>query len=320
MAATTTTQIPAGVQAFYDRNLLERATPELVHDKYGQMRNIPKGGSDSIKFRRYNGLTAATTPLTEGVTPSGSQLSITDVTATVAQYGDFVTITDTVNLTVEDNVITEATDVLGEQAGDTVDQVYRDVLNAGTNVFYAGSIDTTTIDTRVEVASAPLAKDLDACITALKGQKAKKFTSMIQGSNKINTYPIRPAFMAITHTDKVEELEALTGWKSVEEYASQSEVDLCEAGAYKSIRFVETTNAKVFTGAGAAGVDVYSTLILGKNAYGVVGIKGNRNIQTIVKPLGSGDDPLNQRATVGWKVWATAKILNDAFMIRYESA
>lgn len=320
MAVTGYAQIPAGVAAFYDRNMLERSTPALVHDKYGQSRPIPKGNSKAIKFRKYNALAVATTPLTEGVTPAGKQLSITDVTATLSQYGDFVTVSDVVSMTVEDPVITEATDVLGEQAGETLDTVYRDILNAGTNVIYAGAIDTATIDTRVEVASKPLAKDLDLVIKTLKGQNAKRFTEMIQGSAKTNTYPIRPAFMGITHTDKVSDLEGVTGYKDVSEYASQGQVDPNEAGAYKSIRFLETTNAKIFTGEGAASVDVYSTLVLGKNAYGVVGLRGQRNIETIVKPLGSGDDPLNQRATVGWKAMATAKILNDAFMVRYESA
>ena len=315
MATTTTTQIPAGVQAFYDRNLLERAVPSLVHDGFGQTRTIPKGSSKSIKFRKYSALPVASTPLTEGVTPSGSQLSVSDITATVAQYGDFVTLSDMVSMTVEDLIVTEATEVLGEQAGLTLDTVYRDIINAGTSVHYANSVAG-----RASVALAPSASDLDAVIKTLKGQNAKKFTQLIQGSAKINTYPIRPAYMAITHTDKVSDLDKLAGWKGVEEYASQGQVDMNEAGAYKNIRFLETTNAKVFVGAGSGGVDVYSTLVLGKDAYGVVGLKGNRNIETIVKPLGSGDDPLNQRSTVGWKAVATAKILNDAFMVRYETA
>lgn len=315
MGTTTTTQIPSGIQAFYDRNLLERAVPSLVHDKFGQDRNLPKGQSKTVKFRRYSSLAAATTPLTEGVTPSGSQLSVTDITATVAQYGDFVTVSDMVSLTVEDSVITEATDILGEQAGLTIDTIYREVLNAGTNVVYANNVAG-----RSTVASIPLKADLDKIIKTLKGQNAKRFTQLIQGSAKVNTYPIRPAYMAIAHTDKISDLEGIAGWKGVEEYASQGEVDINEAGAYKNIRFLETTNAKVFTAAGAGSANVYSTLVFGKDAYGVVGIKGKRNIETIVKPLGSGDDPLNQRATVGWKAVCTAKILNDAFMLRYETA
>lgn len=315
MANTTSTQIPAGVSAFYDRNMLERAVPALVHDKFGQTRPIPKNNSKSIKFRKYNALATATTALTEGVTPTSTQLSVTDITATVSQYGAYAVLTDIVSMTTEDAVITEATDVLGEQAGESLDVIYRDILNAGTNVYYANGVAN-----RASVAAAPATADLDAVIKTLKGQNAKKFTQMIQGSTKVNTYPIRPAFMAITHTDKISQYENLTGWKSVEEYASQGEVDMNEAGAYKNVRFLETTNAKVFSAAGAGSIDVYSTLVFGKDAYGIVGLRGQRNIETIVKPLGSGEDPLNQRATVGWKALATAKILNDSFMIRLETA
>jgi N4-gp56 family major capsid protein len=87
---TTTTQIDPGVNTFYDRVLLKRALPLLVHDKFGQIRNIPAKSGTIIKFRRYSSLTVATTPLTEGTTPAGKQLSKTDLTAQVSQYGDFV--------------------------------------------------------------------------------------------------------------------------------------------------------------------------------------------------------------------------------------
>lgn len=320
MSNTTLTQIPAGVSAFYDRNLLERADPELVHDKFGQSRPIPKKNSNSIKFRKYNALALATTPLTEGVTPTGKQLSITDSTATVAQYGDFVTLTDMVQLTVEDSVITEATDVLGEQAGQTLDVIYRDIINAGTNVYYAGAVAGRD---NLTTGSKPSATDLDAVRKTLKKQNAKYFTKMIKGTTAVNTFPIRPAYWAIIDPELTPIYEALTGWKSVESYASQSEVMECEIGAYKNIRFIESTQAKSFgANAHATPVDVYSTLVIAQNAYGVVGLRGQRNIETIVKALGSGgtSDALNQRATVGWKALATAKILNDAWMMRLETS
>lgn len=320
MANTTTTQIPAGVAAFYDRNLLERADPIILHDKFGQSRLAPKKSSSTVKFRKYNALALATTPLTEGATPAGSQLSITDITATVAQYGDFVTITDMVQLTVEDAVITEATDVLGEQAGQSLDAVYRDIINAGTNVRYAGAVANRNLLT---TGSKPTVTDLDAVLKTLKGQNAKYFTKMIKGTTAVSTTPIRPAFWAIIHPDMTAIYEGLAGWKSVESYASQSEVMDSEVGAYKNIRFVESTQAKNFgANTHATPVEVYSTLIIAQNAYGVVGLRGQRNIETIVKALGSSGtaDALNQRSTVGWKAVATAKILNDLWMVRLESS
>ena len=311
------TQIPAGVQAFYDRNLLERAIPALVHDKWGQRRPIPKNNSDSIKFRRWNALPTATTALTEGVTPAGSQMSVTDVTATLLQYGDFTILTDKVNMMVEDNVVKESTDVLGEQGGQTVDEVTRDDLMGGTAVIYVGGVAD-----RASVAGKVTDAELKQAIKLLKGQNAKMFTTTITGSVKVGTAPIRKAYVGIVHTDTTETLEGITGFKGTEEYASQTLIDVNECGAYKNIRFVETTVAKVFAGAGAGSVDVYASLILGKDAYGVVSLRGQKNIQTIVKPLGSAGtaDPLNQRASVGWVAWTVTKILNNNWMVRVESA
>jgi len=314
---TGTAQVPAGVSAFYDRNLLERAVPALVHDKWGQTRNLPKGNSDTVKFRRWNALSTATTALTEGVTPNGSAMSVSDITATILQYGDFTTLTDKVSLVAEDNVIKEATDVLGEQAGETLDEVQRDVLVAGTTVRYA-----TAVAARVNVALAITTADMDSVIKTLKGQNAKRFTETITGTTKVGTVPIKSAFIGICHTDTSETLEGLTGWKGVEEYASQTLVDVNEIGSYKYIRWIETTMGKIWTGAGDSGKDVYGSLVFGKNAYGIVSLRGQKNIQTIIKPLGSAGtaDPLNQRATVGWKAWTIAKILNDNFMARIETA
>ena len=313
-----TAQIPSGIQAFYDRNLLERALPALVHDKFGQARNIPKGQSKAIKFRRYDALPTATTPLTEGVTPAGSQLSVTDVTASLKHYGDFTILTDDVQLYVEDNVIKEATDVLGEQGGQTIDEVTRDELVGGTQVRYAGGIVTS----RVTVADKINLADVKAAIKTLKGQNARKFTTIITGSVKVGTLPIRAAFVGICHTDTSETLEGLVGFKGSEEYASQTLIDINELGALKDVRFVETTAAKVFAGAGAASADVYATLIMGKDAYGVVSLRGQKNIQTIIKPLGSAGttDALNQRSSVGWTARSITKILNNAWMVRVESA
>ena len=83
---------------------------------------------------------------------------------------------------------------------------------------------------------------------------------------------------------------------------------------------METSEAKVFTGAGASGRDVYSTLIIGADAYGVTEITGG-GLQHIVKQLGSAGtaDPLNQRATAGWKATKVAERLVEAYMVRIET-
>jgi N4-gp56 family major capsid protein len=326
MATTTLSQVAPGVQAFYDRNLLERAQPAEVHGRFGQKRPIAQRSGNQIKFRRYSQLSAATTPLTEGVTPSGSALAVTDITATLAQYGDYVTLSDMVSLTNQDPVVTEATDVLGDQAGTTIDQIRRDVLVAGTSVAYANAVAN-----RAAVNVKLSATDLDKAIRALKVQNAKFIKDGIMPSDKVGTGSVRKAFIAIVHPDTEFDLEAISGYKSVSDYGSMDGVIEDEIGAYKNIRFVSSTNAKIFAGAGAAGTttyknnganfDVYCTLIFAANAYGVCPLSGQA-MSTYVKPLGSAGsaDPLEQRSTVGWKATTTTKILNESWMYRIEHA
>lgn len=323
---TTLSQVAPGVQAFYDRNLLTRAQPNDVHGRFGQKRPVPKNSGNQIKFRRYSQLAAATNALTEGVTPSGSALSVTDVTSTLQQYGDFVTLTDMVSMTNQDPVVTEATDVLGDQAGTTIDIVRRDVLVAGTNVAYASAVAN-----RLALVNKLTGPDLDKAIRFLKGQNAKYMKEGIGASDKIGTGPVRKAFIGLVHPDVEFDLESITGYKSVSEYGSQEGIIEDEIGSYKNIRFVSSTNCKIWTNAttattagykatGGGSNDVYATLIIAAEAYGLSPLSGEA-MSTYVKPLGSAGsaDPLNQRSTVGWKATTITTILNQAWMIRLET-
>lgn len=319
MPQTDTSQIPAEVNNFYDKTLLYRAVPYFVHTKWAQVRNIPrKGGTKTIKFRRYGNLVAATTPLTEGVTPVGSQLSVTDITANIADYGDYVTITDQLDYQSEDPVLTEAAEILGDQAGDTLDQLCRDILVAGTNVYYGG-----TATSRVTVAAADLITKvlIQKVVRTLKNGLARKVTRMVDASTGIATAPLSACFIGIVHPNVSFTLKDLSGFVKVENYARNQTIMENEIGMLEEVRFIETTNAKVFTGAGAAGIDVYATLIMGMDAYATSAVNGEA-MKNIVKPLGSGgtSDPLNQRATSGWKAIFVAKILNNNFLVRVETS
>ena len=324
MATTTISQVAPGVQAFYDRNLLSRAQPNDVHGRFGQKRPISTRSGNQIKFRRYSQLAAATTPLTEGVTPSGSSLAVSDVTSTLAQYGDFITLSDLVSLTNQDPVVTEATDVLGDQAGTTIDMARRDVLVAGTNVAYASAVAN-----RLALVNKITAPDLDKAIRFLKGQNAKYMKEGIPPSDGVGTGAIRKAFVMVIHPDVEYDIEAITGFKPVSDYPAQMGVMEDEIGAYKNIRFVTSTNCKIFEDAttaltagykGATKNHVYASLLFAAEAYGISPLAGQA-MQTYVKALGSAGtaDPLEQRSSVGWKATTTTTILNQSWMIRVES-
>lgn len=320
---TGTTQLPHAVNNFYDRTMLERARPLLVHTNWGQVRDIPKNGTNVIKFRRYGALATATTPLVEGVTPEGKDLSKTDVSATVYQYGDFVRLSDWVQLTTLDPILTETAEVLGEQAGDTLDELARGVLHTGTNVQYADATTPGSGANRAAVGSTDVldADELKVGIRTLKNGNAKRINKMVSADTGYNTTPVMASFVGIIHPDATHIIQDLSGFESVEKYAGRTAVLPGEVGKYKDIRFVETTQAKIFAGEGGGGIDVYSTLILGMDAYGVSRISGNA-MQNIVKPIGSAGsaDPLNQRSTSGWKATFACVILNDNFLLRIEHA
>lgn len=326
MPTTTLSQVAPGVQAFYDRNLLRRAQPNDVHGRFGQKRPIASRSGNQIKFRRYSQLAAAVTALTEGVTPAGSSLAVTDVTSTLAQYGDFITLSDMVSMTNQDAVVTEATDVLGDQAGTTIDLTRRDVLVAGSNAAYASGVAA-----RVNVNTKITGADLDKAIRFLKTQNAKFVKEGIGSSDGVGTGAIRKAFIALVHPDVEFDLEQIAGFRAVSDYGSQEGVIEDEIGAYKNIRFVSSTNCKIFAGGGAAGTalyknnganfDVYATIVLAADAYGISPLSGQA-MNTYVKALGSAGsaDPLEQRSTVGWKATTVTAILNQAWLVRIESA
>jgi N4-gp56 family major capsid protein len=230
-----------------------------------------------------------------------------------------------VSLTNQDAVVTETTDVLGDQAGTTIDIARRDVLVAGTNVAYANGVAS-----RVLTLQKFIAADLDKAIRFLKTQNAKFVKEGIGASDSVGTAAVRKAYIAIVHPDVEYDLENIAGFRAVSDYGSQEGVIEDEIGAYKNIRFVSSTNAKIFAGGGAVGTtvyknnganfDVYVTLIFADNAYGVSALSGEA-MSTYVKALGSSGtaDPLEQRSTVGWKATTTTKILNESWMIRLES-
>lgn len=315
---TRATEVTAEINNFYSRALLERALPLFVHTSFAQVRDIPRNsGTDVIKFRKYGALTAQTTALTEGVTPAGKQLSITDITATVLYYGDYVTLTDKVLIETMDPLLTETSEVLGEQAGDSLDQLCRDIVVAGTTIQYAS---TATARNEITAAMKMTRAEIKEIVRTLKGNNAKPLTSRIDPNTGYNTVPLNRCFVGIIHPNTTFDLKDASGWTPVEKYPNKGDIMPGEVGALDEVRFVETTNAKVFSDAGfGAAVDVYASIILGKDAYGISRISGEA-MRTIVKPLGSAGtaDPLEQRTTSGWKALFVTRILQQAFMGRIE--
>ena len=299
---TTSSGLTDEMKTYYSDYLIDNAIPKLVHDQFGQKHPIPKNGGKTIEFRKYSPLPKLTTPISEGITPDGQSLNMSTIEATVAQYGGYITLSDVLLLTAIDNNLVQATKLLGAQAGATLDTITREVLNGGTNVIFSGGKDAR-VD--LDASSVLTVDDIKKAVRLLKTQNAEQ----ISGS-----------WVGIIHPDVSYDLTNDPAWKDVKTYSDPSDIYEGEIGKLYGVRFVETTEAKVWAGAGAGGRAVYSTLILGDDAYGVTEISGG-GLQHIVKQLGSAgtSDPLDQRATAGWKATKVAERLVENYMVRIES-
>lgn len=322
MANTEYGDISPRTGVYAERELLKRAIPFLVIEKFGQAKTLPSKKSDTVKFRRYNALSLATTALTEGVTPTAKQLSATDVTATVSQYGDLVTVTDKVMDTHEDPVLQEAVDVLGEQAAQTIETIRFNVLKAGSNVRYANGAARNAVNTTIDLALQR------QCVRDLKRQNARPVTKVVRSTASFNTENVAPGYVALVHPDLESDIRGMSGFVPTENYGSIPAWEN-EIGKVEDVRYVSSTIIAPWADAGGTAgsmisttgtnADVYPIIFIGRDAYGLVAMKGRNSITpTIVNAKPSDSDPLGQRNHAGWKAYSAAVILNDAWMVRAE--
>ena len=332
--------ITPAIAAYAVVRMLTRAQPLLQLERFGQTYPLPTNSTQTAKFRRYymTGATGsagsgsgsfsipvATTPLVEGVTPAGSKLSNVDYTVTLSQYGDFITITDVVMDTHTDPILQQATDILGEQAALTVETLRFNVLKAGTNVFYSNGTARTDVNTAI---SLTVQRQIT---TGLNRQNAKKITSIVASTPDYNTKSVEAAYMAVCHPDLESDIRGMTGFKPVADYGPHTSPMEGEIGSVEQVRYLSSTVIAPWAdGGGAKGsmrstsgtsADVYPVLYFGRDAFGIVPLKGKSSMTPmVVNPKPAPGDPLGQRGTVGWKLWTATVILQEAFMARLECA
>ena len=286
---------------------------------------MPSNKTQSMKFRRYNALDTTGTRLTEGVTPAGKKLTSTDITANLYQDGDFVEITDVIEDTHEDAVKHEAMTIVAEQAAKVIEINRYDVLKACTNVFLANSVDA-----RTSVVAVISRTDQRKIVRSLKRQEAAFITNIVKSTPSFNTESILPAYVGVCHTDMESDIRTMTGFTSVADYGSmpkwETEVGICEHVRYLTSTIFSpyedggsaTTTGKLTTSGDRC--DVYPVMYFGRDAYGIIALKGKFAITPLVLNPNTprGGDPLGQRGSIGWKTWQGTVILNDAWMAVYE--
>lgn len=315
---TTYGDISPAVAAWASVQMLKRGIPNMCIEKFGQVVVLPNNNTKVAKFRRYNALALATTALVEGVTPSGKKVTVTDYTATLSQYGDFVTLSDVILDTATDPILAQHTAILGEQAAQTVETLRYNVIKAGTNKFYANGTQRTDVNT-------PISTTLQRKVTrSLMQQNAKMITSAVKSTPDFRTEPVEAAFMAICHSDVENDIRNMTGYINTKQYGTVTPYDN-EIGAVENVRYLRSTLFTPYADAGGAkgamlsttgtSADVYPVIYIAQDAYGIVVLRGqNALTPMVVNPKPANGDPLGQRGTIGWKTMQTSLILNDAWL------
>ena len=311
--------------AYAIAELLKRGHEDMILEKFGQTYVLPTKSSKTAIFRRYEVLPLALTPLIEGVTPSGVKPTITDVPVTVEQFGDFIPYTDVIEDTHEDPVLREYNALLQQQSTETVETLRWNTVKAGTNVIYANGSARTDVNTPITLALQRKAT------RALKRQRGKHIKSVVSSDARFRTEPVEAAFVAIVHTDVENDIRNIPGFIPTKQYGT-SPAWANEIGSVEDVRYVRSVMFTPFADAGGAkgamvsttgtSADVYPVLYFAKDAYGIVPLKGKSAMSIIVHNPGSSGsaDALNQRGTIGWKLWHASVILNDLWLERVEVA
>ena len=292
-SSSTGNNLSAEMKTFYDKVLLREAGPKLVHEQFGQKRDIPRGNGKTIEFRKFNQLPKALTALTEGVTPDGGALDATSLTATVAQYGYFLRISDVLDLTAIDNVIVEATQLLGSQAGVTMDTVVRNQLVAGNNVLFCPTVSNGT-ETAVTQR-----KDMNTT-SQLTVKMIQKAATLLKNNNVPD---FDGCYVAIIHPSVAYDLRKSKDWVEAHKYAATTELFNGEIGELHGMRFIEDVFAPVLTGnnyKNKANGATYACYAFGKDSFGIIDPDGG-GAEMIVHDKSEIGGPLNQFSTIGYK-------------------
>lgn len=339
VVSATDTELPQPLNAVFNQTLLRNArnrAPYFAGVMPGQLTR--SNGSNVAMWRRIENLTPATTALAEltgnasyGQGRDSAALSVTNVTATMSKYGNFVILNEEVDLYNFAGQFDKILEVIGINAGQSLNRLQRDIGEDNATVVYANGASDGAVNTAVALA------DLQSVINTLDRNSAMTFTPMTTGSENVGTSPILPAYWALCHSDVAVDIAGITGFQSVETYAGQIATVMGEIGALgvagHALRIISSEDAGVDAASGSAtlngmrgtgNVDLYSTLVYGMDAIGSVGLGEQYEdgiyragddlgpVDVIVKtPQATGtSDPYNEISTVAWKAFHTGSILN----------
>jgi N4-gp56 family major capsid protein len=304
-------------QKIISKKLIDILKQNLILYKTAVIQKVPAGSnSKTMIFRGFNKLSLATTALSEGVVPVGQNLTINQVTVTLAQYGDLTRISDVAEFLWDRSLIKDASDVFGIQASETIETVVLNAVAAGTTAIFGDG----TVFTRGTVTAAMKMTTtiITRAVRFLESNNVKKFAPMPIIGN---------AFAGLFHANVVADIRLDTNFIQAVNYSSpnpsnsnRGDLFTGELGQWMGVRIISSTIAPYYGAVGAASANVYGSLIYGDGAYAVSEFEGG--LSTFIKTGGVQDtsNPLNQFSTVGWKWFGAAVILDNNRIVRAETS
>jgi len=297
----TTLTLPNNIHTYYHKGLLEAAKNNLKLWGLGKKKIHPRGNGVDSYMLKFGHVASSTSELTEGVVPSSATIATNKYTVTVKQYGKYLSLSDKLIMTAIDPVLEDVSDELGYTAAKSTDEIIRDHLlaNATSNIQYAS---TAVSDATVTSAMTFIAQDAIKAVRELDAQDAPS----IDGEY-IWVVPSRVASDIMADT-------SAGGFQELNKYvAGLADKPLNgEIGKVYQARIVKS-NAMTYV-ANAGSVNVYRTLMFAKDAFACTSFDKD-HVDLIVKQLGAGgtSDPLNQIATVGYKLQFGVKYVGGQF-------
>lgn len=298
-SATTSTTLSGLMSIYYDKVFLDRAEADIRYDYGAQKRTMPLNSGKTVYFNRFTPLAVATTALTEGTNPSSVAMSSTVVSATIAEYGTYTVVSSLFDMTSIDTNLKEHIEVMGQNAGETLDTLIAAAMSAGGTAQIVGGKVLTAVAATDTLTGAEIRK----AARTLKKNKAKAFSDGF--------------FRGIMPVSAAYDLRGNSDWLAANTYVSTEFYKNGQVGAIHGVRFVETNN-EVYV---ASTVNVYETYVFGMNAYGTLNLAGQPEKRIFVKNPGANDtsNPLDLYSTIGWKSYFVAKVLNANWLIKIQT-
>lgn len=314
---------------YYEKKFCEALQPAELYGMFGDQVAIEANSSNTIVKTKMSELASVEdSPLTEGVTPTEKVLSETRIEKSVDQYGDYMRTTDRLSEEGLNGVTIQFSKRLGQQAGRTLNRIRRNGLLGGTNARFQNAAANANAITAA-ASSANMVTDYNYMRDAFRLAHVKPLKGLTNGSTNIGTTPTASAYVAIVPVEAVDIIEQMDDgngntFKQVETYSGQTTLfHDNEFGRFKNFRFIYDTEVKTSANSAGTPQTIAQCLIFGTGVedkpYCTVNLAGG-NLQTITKPLGSSgsEDPLNQRASMGWKAKLATFIYQDLYMFRHE--